>query len=174
MTRLTIKYQLPTATLKIFFQFDRERGSDKARSGTRVDGFYLGSAVGSARCCRWRGGRTGSLKTKGAGWRFRTVGTSAQHTKKYRTCLWNTEDTLKSSRRPRGSSCVASQSQTLEGVKSRQRAQDTAGKQLWLGKGEEEESLVGQEARRVAVRLSLLLRVIFGALTSLTDAVTCG
>lgn len=53
-------------------------------------------------------------------------------------------------------------------------ARDTAGKPLWFGGGEEEESLVGQETRRAAVSLSLLLCVIFGALTSLTDAVTCG
>lgn len=54
-------------------------------------GFYLGSAGGSARCCRWRGGRTGSLKTRERG------GGSEQwahlpNTQKSRTCLWNTED----------------------------------------------------------------------------------
>lgn len=100
-------------------------------------------------------------ENKGAGWRFRTVGTSAQHTKKKQDLVVEHRGYAQKQLDAKRIILRRLTKSNTQGQIVTARVRDTAGKQLGSGDGEEEESPVGQETRRAAVRLSLLLRVIF-------------
>lgn len=105
-------------------------------------------------------------ENKGAGWRFRTVGTSAQHTKKQDLFVEYRGNARKQLQARR--IILRRLAKSKPGAKLRQCTRDTAGKPLSLGEGKEEESLVRQETRRAAVRLSPVVACHFWS-TYITD-----
>lgn len=105
-------------------------------------------------------------ENKGAGWRFRTVGTSAQHTKKQDLFVEYRGYAQKQLQARR--IILRRLAKSKPGAKLQQCTRDTVGKPLSLGEGKEEESLVRQETRRAAVRLRPVVACHFWS-TYITD-----